>query len=272
MDKNNKKILPLIITVLTIFFNYYLQRQSDKSIGEVSDENNLLVTPAGWTFSIWGLIYSSLIYLSYEYIQEDLKWSDRSLLLYSLSGFFNVYWIILWLQEKTKLSQYILYSISASLYLLWNDNVGKQDKKIYQNIIAMYLAWTLGASIINTGINAKKQSDKSELSDIKISKNIIYSICSVQVLWQIILDLDKNNDNDKNLNKRKESIALPIVGIWTSLGILTNEKKFDNTFKILPLIISSMSTKYHLNKIGIKSNNLITIINKLKEVMINKKK
>ena len=82
--KNNiKKALPLVITGLTIFSNYYFTKKEGKSIGDVSDEYDLPDTPAGWTFSIWGLIYSSLAYISYKHFKGDFEWSDQSIILYA---------------------------------------------------------------------------------------------------------------------------------------------------------------------------------------------
>lgn len=259
-SKNNiKKALPLVITGLTIFSNYYFPKKEGKSIGDVSDKYGLPVTPAGWTFSIWGLIYSSLAYISYKHLKGDFEWSDKSIALYALSGICNALWISKWIKEDIKSSQYLLYGISLSLLLLWYDNIGKKSKVLNQNVIALYLTWTLGASILNTGFYSKYSQGGSEVS---ISKNVLYAVMATQVLWQII----KKND-DLQID-RKESFMLPLVGAWTGLGILTNGKEFNKIVKPLPLLVSIAATKFHLNKIGIKTNNPLKIIKELKNLLV----
>ena len=257
MTNQLSKIIPLGVTAATIASNYLFPQILGKSVGQVSEDNELLVTPSGWTFSIWGIIYSGLSYLGYKYYKGEFEWSNESLVLFTASGFFNGYWIYNWLQGKTVISQYLLYGLSLSLLLLWYDNLGKQKTKIYQNIIAMYAAWTIGASILNTAINVKKDPN-NKLSDIQIANYVIFGIVGVQIIWQVIQEYEK-----KRLDAKKDSILLPIVGIWTGLGIITNKKDYDITYKSLPLIVSGLTTKYHLEQIGIKTNNPLKIVNEL---------
>ena len=132
----------------------------------------------------------------------------------------------------------------------------------------MYLSWTLGASILNTAINMKRDKN-NKLTNKQISKIVIFGIVSVQILWQIIHELDIDLFN-KIKNKRDESIFLPIVGIWTGLGILTNNENIETTFKALPLIVSCITTKFHLQKVNIKSNNPLKIIEKLRKLLLSK--
>ena len=153
MRNEIRKLIPLGVTAATVAANYYIPQSFGTSVGFVSDENDLLVTPSGWTFSIWSLIYGGLSYLGYKYYKGEFEWSDESLILFTAQGLLNSFWIYNWVQGRTSISQYILYGLNLSLVLLWYENNGKQKEKIYQNIIAMYAAWSIGASIINTAIN-----------------------------------------------------------------------------------------------------------------------
>ena len=262
MTNKFKKIIPLGVTLSTIVSNYYIPKILGKSVGRVSDENDLLVTPAGWTFSIWGIIYSSLTYLSIKHYQGEFVWNDKSLLLFTLSGLFNSLWIYNWIQDKTNISEYLLYGLNLSLLLLWYENTGKQKTVLYQNIVAIYTGWTLGASILNTAINIKKDPN-NKLTNKEIGNYVIYAIVGVQIIWQILQKYEKNS-----LIKKKESILIPIIGIWTGMGIFTNKKKYDIKYKSLPLIVSGLATKYHLGQIGIVSNNPIKIVYKLRELLL----
>jgi hypothetical protein len=89
MNKN----IPLIFTILTIFGNYYIPTINNNSVGFVAGENKLDAQPSGWTFSIWGFIYTALIYLTYKISQNKIVWSDGSISLYVLTCAFNLIWL-----------------------------------------------------------------------------------------------------------------------------------------------------------------------------------
>ena len=175
MNKN----LPLIATILTIFGNYYIPKLNNKGLDFVPEEYKLDVQPANWTFSIWGFIYTALIYLTYKISSGSIIWSNKSITLYLFTCAFNVLWIYFWTKKQANISQYLLIGIVVALFLLWNQNIGISSKRIYQNILSVYLAWTLGASLINIYI-------VNGNDNVESSKSIIYLISAVQILWQII--------------------------------------------------------------------------------------
>jgi len=234
MNKN----LPLIATILTIFGNYYIPNLNNKGLDFVPDEYKLDVQPANWTFSIWGVIYTALIYLTYKISRGSITWSNKSITLYLFTCAFNVLWIYFWTQKRADISQYLLIGIVLTLFLLWKQNVGISNKRIYQNILSVYLAWTLGASLINIYIaNGDNNVDSS--------KSIIYLISAVQILWQILY----SNNN----NKLNDSLLFPVTGAWTGLGIALNNSSSLGILKYLPLVVSVGASINHYNNIGTPS-------------------
>ena len=215
-------LLPLLITIITILGNYFIPLFNNTSIGNQSNINKLEASPAGWTFSIWTIIYISLLYLSYGLISGSLKWDNTSLLLFLLSSIGNLSWIYLWTSKNKFLAQFSLLLIVISLGLLWIRNRGNNN--IYQNIIALYLGWTLGALILNLFI--------VNYNNINGSKIVIILLCLIQILWLLLLD--KKN--------KKESLAIMLVGIWTSLGILTNKSTKLKLYKYLLFIVMLISS------------------------------
>jgi len=99
-----------------------------KSQGELSDKYGLPITPPGWAFSIWGIIYlwqgAWLIYLLYHSIKFSSELKSKSLLTFGLSFYitwllsclFNMAWIVSFSLEELALSAVVLISISLSLY------------------------------------------------------------------------------------------------------------------------------------------------------------
>lgn len=97
--------------------------------GELSDKYGLPITPPGWTFSIWGIIYLWqslwLVYMLYRSIRysTEIKANDTITfgklfyISWILSCVFNGLWISLFAMEQLTISSLVLISISLSLYV-----------------------------------------------------------------------------------------------------------------------------------------------------------
>ena len=255
MCDNIKKFLPLGVTISTMIGNYCITGPNGETVGSVSKNYQLPITPSNWTFSIWGIIYGSLLYLGYNHFKNDFEWNDDSLIFFTASGLFNIMWVKAWVNGRTKISQFLLYGIVLSLLLLWYENIDNPDNRIYQNIIALYAGWTISASILNTLVNINQDmiNDNQFTYDIDqyITNLGVGSIITVQIIWQII-----QNEKKKNL---EDSIMIPLVGIWTGLGILSNSQN-PGLITSLPLLSSLAITTYHFNEVGIKVNGCNSFI------------
>ncbi|MEM4497448.1 MAG: tryptophan-rich sensory protein [Nitrososphaerota archaeon] len=75
-----------------------------KTTAQISDANPTLITPAGYTFSIWGVIYILLgVFVLYQALptQQSREYVDRIGYLFSISNSLNVLWIFLWQFEHS---------------------------------------------------------------------------------------------------------------------------------------------------------------------------
>ena len=66
-----------------------------KLSAEVSDLYPTLITPAGFTFSIWGIIYTLLlVFVVYQVLPRNRNQSflQRISFLFALSGVLNIFW------------------------------------------------------------------------------------------------------------------------------------------------------------------------------------
>lgn len=220
------KYLPLIFTILTIFGNYYIPILNNVSVKEISENNKYDSQPAGWTFSIWGIIYIGLLFISYKIIQQKLIWDNKRNVIFIVSCIFNLLWMYTWTKNIKQLSQILLILLVISLVYLWILNLESNDK-VSQNIIMMYIAWTLGASLLNIFIVNFKNT-------IENSKLIIYLLSLIQIIFQILIYY--------NNNLKINSYSFSIVGIWTGLGILTNKSNNLGISKNLLFIVSIICT------------------------------
>jgi hypothetical protein len=90
---------------------------SEKTVGEISRKYDTLITPAGYAFSIWAIIYLLLTgFIIYQWValmtNKNRNIIDRTGIFLIISNFANIGWLFLWLNE------YIGYSVLAMLILL----------------------------------------------------------------------------------------------------------------------------------------------------------
>lgn len=121
-----KKVLQVangIALVATIIINYLSNTGvfNGKSVGEVSDTYQNYFTPAGYAFSIWGIIYLGLLaFVIYTGRGLFKKTNDEWPVLeigwwFVISCVANSLWVIAWLYEYTGLTVIIMFVMLISL-------------------------------------------------------------------------------------------------------------------------------------------------------------
>ncbi|MDV7402208.1 tryptophan-rich sensory protein, partial [Arthrospira platensis SPKY1] len=76
-----------------------------KTTGELSAQYPNLFVPAGWAFSIWGIIYLLLgIWVAGALIYKGKEFSQPLAWLFIAGSLLNASWILAWHHEKTLLS------------------------------------------------------------------------------------------------------------------------------------------------------------------------
>ncbi len=132
-----------------------------RDTGEVSDRYPSLFTPAGYTFSIWGLIYLLLaafvVYQALPRTRGDERVA-RARPLFVLSSILNVAWLVTWHGLAIPLSEVVMLALLGTLialYLrvdLWRAPAPPYQRWVLDLPFALYLGWISVATIANTSI------------------------------------------------------------------------------------------------------------------------
>lgn len=156
-------IFNLLSVVLAIIFNYFAQSGifNGNTVGEISDKYANLFTPAGYAFSIWGLIYLSLLAFATFMVYQAYTNGKHTDFIKDTSGWFIIanvgtcLWLVAWLYEYVAISVIIMFLILAKLLkIVINNNMERWDAPIkviafYWWPICLYSGWIAVASIAN---------------------------------------------------------------------------------------------------------------------------
>lgn len=132
-----------------------------KSTADISNANLTLITPAGYVFSVWGVIYVLLgVFVVFQALpsQQDAVFQKQIGWLFVLSSSANIAWLFLWQFEYLVLSVVVMFLLLSALILTYRRlGVGKSAVKMSEKLavhvpFSVYLGWITIASIANIAV------------------------------------------------------------------------------------------------------------------------
>ena len=130
---------------------------------QISDANPTLVTPAGYVFSIWGIIYVLLgVFVVFQALpsQKGKEYHGKISWLFALGSLANIVWLFLWQFEYLGYSVILMFLLLASLILIYlRLGIGKSQVSLREKLavhmpFSVYLGWITIASIANVSATA----------------------------------------------------------------------------------------------------------------------
>jgi len=132
-----------------------------KLTSEISDANPTLITPAGYVFSIWSVIYVLLgVFVVFQllYSQKEKGFHERIGWLFVVSCLLNIVWLFLWQYEYLSISVVLMFMLLATLIAIYlRLNIGKSTVPLREKLavhmpFSVYLGWITIASIANVAV------------------------------------------------------------------------------------------------------------------------
>jgi hypothetical protein len=162
MSKNLlKPIVVVLATAATITMNILANALplNGQNTGEISDQFDVYFVPAGYVFSIWGLIYIGLIaYAIYRALpaQRGNPALERIFWPYLAASAANIAWLFFWHYNLFPLSEVAMLTLLASLIVIYvrlGTGVAEVDPGMRWAVhapMSLYLGWISVATIANT--------------------------------------------------------------------------------------------------------------------------
>lgn len=162
LDHDTRRQISNLLAIAAAFFTNVLANikpLDGLTIAEISDKyfEPVLILPAGYAFSIWGLIYVGLISLGvYQALPSQKNNPHTKQLGYWLTfaSIAQIIWVVLFQYQLFALSLVLISLILfclIRLYILINSNTktASSNKWLINRPVSIYCAWITVATIVN---------------------------------------------------------------------------------------------------------------------------
>jgi len=147
-----------ILLALTVNILASVLPLNGQNTGEISDRFQVFFVPAGYVFSIWGIIYIGWIAFAIFQFQPAQKENPRLRrlgYLFALSNVLNAAWLFCWHYNRFGLSVLVMLGLLGLLiasYLRLNVNRAEVSRIEYWSVdvpFSIYLGWITVATVAN---------------------------------------------------------------------------------------------------------------------------
>lgn len=209
------RILLIVTLILTLVANFLANALplNGLTTGEISDAFPILFVPAGYVFSIWGVIYLGLFaFTVYSVTKKGLADPrvDAVAGWVVASNLFNFVWIFLWHYQQFPLTLIAMGGLLVSLlatYVKLRVGLEKrswQDKLLVDTPFSIYLGWITVAVVANVSQVLYVLGWRGAPLSEPLWTVILLGVASLLGVLMIFL--------------RKE-VAYPAVLVWAFIGI-----------------------------------------------------
>jgi len=214
--KDTLRQIAVILTVIaTIVVNGLANALplNGQNTGEVSDRFDVYFVPAGYVFSIWGLIYLGLIAFAIYQALPAQRENPRLRAVgwwVALSGLANSAWIFLWHYEQFLLTVVVMLVLLVTLLITYvrlgigRTAVPAAEKWAVRLPFSIYLGWITVATVANI----TSVLDYVNWDGFGIAPEIWMSIILAAVLLIAVL-----------MNFTRRDAAYALVILWALAGI-----------------------------------------------------
>lgn len=234
----------LAVFIVMMVMNYF----AGTTIGNVANNNQSIIQPAGFAFSIWGLIYLLIfIWIIKQFFQKNWENSIAYRLKYwpIINFLLNSAWILVFTQQMVLASVIVIFALLITLIimhiLITNHQYDWYDRFPY----SIYFAWVTVASIVN-------------VFQLTNDNNIDAVLGMDELTWTIIMLVAAALIGVITALYFKDWLY-PLIIIWPLYGIYIENSNVYQSLNITLLIISGVLVVCSIVTIIIKNKNIKTV-------------
>lgn len=190
-----RAVLVAAATVGVIAFNFLAAtgRLNGVDTGAISDKYSTPITPAGYAFSIWSLIYVGLIAFSiWQLLPANRARFANIRSFYILSCALNCGWLYMWHSEQIAICTVLLSLLAVSLFfinLYLRRTEGAGDYWFVKATFGIYFGWVTAAALVNFAILLVYwRADLSQTAWTALSVALVLIAAALGVLLRVRLN------------------------------------------------------------------------------------
>ncbi|MEL6856093.1 MAG: tryptophan-rich sensory protein [Cyanobacteria bacterium J06607_13] len=210
-------VMAIAVNALSNFFP-----PAGQNIGQISNTtfSDVLITPAGYAFAIWGLIYIGLIAFSlYQALPAQRQQADIAQAAQWLIGacLLQMVWVYVFLLSLFWLSVVLMFGILfclANAYLRTRAETvvpRRKNRWLFQAPFSVYFGWITVAALVNvaSALTVTVQAGSAALSMGAIAWTIVMMTISAGIAATVAL--------------RYDDAAFPMVAVWALCAIAVRQ-------------------------------------------------
>jgi hypothetical protein len=213
-----------------------------RTTAQVSNLYSNLVTPAGYVFAIWGIIYALLfIFIIYQALptQKDKAFQKQISGLFILSSLFNCAWIFLWQYNFISLSVSAILALLATLIAIYLrlgigfSKVSWREKLFIHLPFSVYFGWITVATIADVaaalvyghwnGLSPNVWAEAMLLAALAVTLIIVVARRDVAyglvIVWALVGIAANHSGNQEIVTTVEVAVAVILVALAVSIGI-----------------------------------------------------
>lgn len=153
-----RSYLVLLATIGMIAFNWLaaIGRVNGVSPSDISERYPAPITPAGYAFSIWSLIYLGMIAFSiYQLLPANIARFRNIRSLYIMTCALNCAWIYMWHSDQIAICLVLIFLLAVCLFLInlkLSETDGMGEYWFVKAPFGIYFGWVTAATLVNFSI------------------------------------------------------------------------------------------------------------------------
>ena len=157
-DHRSRSLLVALATAATIVFNVLAAMGYVNGVtpAEISNKYPTGITPAGYAFSIWSLIYFGLsVFSIYQLLAVNLEKFGSIRTLYIASCVLNCAWIYSWHNDWIGACLILIFALAVLLIMIaakFRNTVTTTETFLVKGTFGLYAGWVTVASLVNLAV------------------------------------------------------------------------------------------------------------------------
>lgn len=229
------QILNIVALIVTIGVNYLSNTGffNNETMASISGKYQNLFTPAGYAFSIWGLIYLGLFgfVIYYGPFTKNTEAKEKTVSnigwWFVISCIANCLWIVAWLYEYTLLSIPIMILIFISLMKIIMNSKGTIEAKDLRTAVFLRLPFYIYSGWISVALiaNVSAYLKKIEWSGFGFSETswtiIMFAVATLVHLYMVW---------------KRGMVSFALVAVWALVAIGVANQNHNGTVYISAIV------------------------------------